>query len=105
MTSTDTGHRPELAPGSVVVVHDEWAVQRTEETNDGLLVHVEGLGELVRDTTASLYASLDTITPKDPADARVVPDDSPHYRMARLWLESTVRKTPVPLGDEWSGPG
>ncbi|MCD2186625.1 helicase-related protein [Actinomycetospora soli] len=100
MTSTDAGPRPELAPGSVVVIRDEeWFVQRTEETNDGLLVHVQGLGELVRDTTASFYASLDKIEPKDPADATVVPDDSPHYRMARLWLESTVRKTPVPLGD------
>lgn len=100
MTSTDAGPRPELAPGSVVVIRDEeWFVQRTEETDDGLLVHVQGLGELVRDATASFYATLDKIESKEPADAKVVPDASPRYRTARLWLESTVRKTPVPLGD------
>ncbi len=89
-----------LAPGSVVVVRDEeWFVQATEETADGLLVRVQGLGELVRDTTARFYASLDDIRPLDPAAATVVADASPRYRVARLWLESTFRKTPVPLGD------
>lgn len=47
----------------------------------------------------SFYASLDDITALDPAKAKVVPDSSPRYRTARLWLESTLRKTPVPLGD------
>jgi hypothetical protein len=77
----------------VVVVRDEeWFVRATEDTADGLLVHVQGLGELVRDTTASFYASLDNITPLDPAKAKVVPDSSPRYRTARLWLDSTFRK-------------
>lgn len=97
---TDVGKRQQLAPGSVVVIRDEeWFVRATEETADGLLVHVHGLGELVRDTTASFYATLDDVRPLDPAAARVVPDDSPRYRVARLWLESTIRKTPVPLGE------
>jgi superfamily II DNA or RNA helicase len=100
VTATPPAVRVNLAPGSVVVIRDEeWFVRATEETADGLLVHVQGLGELVRDTTASFYASLDTITPLDPAAARVVADGSSHYRTARLWLESTFRKTPVPLGD------
>jgi superfamily II DNA or RNA helicase len=89
-----------LAAGSVVIIRDEeWLVRTAEETADGLLVHVQGLGELVRDTTASFYASLDRITPLDPAQAMVVADGSQKYRTARLWLESTIRKTPVPLGD------
>ncbi|MBN9798206.1 helicase [Pseudonocardia sp. UM4_GMWB1] len=84
----------------MVVVRDEdWFVQSTEQTADGLLVHVRGLTELVRDTTASFYASLDKIEPLDPAQAQVVADASPHYRTARLWVESTFRKTPIPLGD------
>jgi superfamily II DNA or RNA helicase len=91
---------PDLAPGSVVVVRDEeWFVRATEETADGLLVHVQGLGELVRDSAASFYANLDEIVPLDPAAAKVVPDHSPRNRTARLWLESTIRKTPVPLGE------
>ncbi|MFB9239644.1 helicase-related protein [Plantactinospora siamensis] len=80
---------------------EEWLVRATEETADGLAVHVQGLGELVRDTTATFYQSLEeTMTPLDPAQARVVPDDSPRYRTARLWLESTLRKTAVPLAEQ-----
>ena len=80
---TLSANRPQLAPGSVVVIRDEeWFVRATEETADGLLVHVQGLGELVRDTTASFYATLDDIRPLDPAAARVVADDSPQYRVA-----------------------
>ncbi|MEV4384125.1 SNF2-related protein [Micromonospora sp. NPDC049580] len=88
------------APGSVVVIRDEeWLVRATEETTDGTLLHVQGLGELVRDTTASFYDSLDVVTPLAPSAARVVADGSPRYRTARLWLESTIRKTAVPLGE------
>lgn len=101
MTVTEREGHGMLAPGSVVVVRDEeWLVLATEETPDGTLIHVQGLGELVRDTTASFYEALeDDLTPLEPARATVVPDDSPRYRTARLWLESTVRKTPVPLGE------
>jgi superfamily II DNA or RNA helicase len=89
-----------FAPGSVVVVRDEeWLVTATEETAGGLLIHGQGLSELVRDTTASFYDTLDDIEALDPAAAVVVADDSPRYRSARLWLESTYRKTAVPIGD------
>lgn len=89
-----------IAPGSVVVVRDEeWLVRETEETADGLLVHVQGLTELVRDTRACFYRSLDDIRPLDPAAAQVVADDSPRYRRSRVWLESMFRRTPLPLAD------
>ncbi|NCT90973.1 DEAD/DEAH box helicase [Cellulomonas sp. APG4] len=107
MTAVTDEHRPAgaspadtIAPGSVVVVRDEeWLVTATEETADGLLVTAQGLGELVRETEARFYTSLDDVHPLDPAKAKVVPDDSPKYRKARLWLESTIRKTAVPLAD------
>lgn len=100
MTATRADVRGTLAPGSVVVVRDEeWLVRATEETADGTLIHVQGLGELVRDTNASFYTALDEIVPLEPARATVVPDSSPRHRTARLWLESTVRKTAVPLGE------
>lgn len=89
-----------IAPGSVVVVRDEeWLVRATELTADGLMVSAQGLGELVRDTEATFYASLDEVTPLDPAAATVRADGSPRYRTARLWLESTIRKTAVPIAD------
>jgi hypothetical protein len=88
------------APGSVVVVRDEeWLVRAIEETADGTLIHVQGLSELVRDTTSSFYTRLDRVVAANPAHARVVADASPRYRRARLWLESTFRKTAVPLGE------
>ena len=93
-------HGPPLnvAPGSVVVVRDdEWLVTAADETQDGLLVHVQGLSELVRDTTAAFYEHLDDIRVLDPAEARVEADDSPGYRRAKLWLEATLRKTAIPL--------
>lgn len=98
--ATNVADGSEIAPGSVVVVRDEeWLVTGMTTTADGPLLEVQGLSDLVRGTTASFYASLDTITSLDPAEATLVADDSPRYRRARLWLESTLRKSPVPLSD------
>ncbi len=88
---------PDVAPGSVVRVRDEeWLVTQVSHNADGLLVTVQGLSELVQDTTAQFSAGLDRITPVDPHLTRVVADPSPGYRLSRLWLEATVRKTPLP---------
>ena len=87
-----------IAPGSVVIVRDEeWLVTSVEQTTDGRLLRCQGLSELVRDTTASFYETLDHVETLDPAAAAVIPDDSPRYRRSRLWLEATLRKTAVPL--------
>jgi len=73
-------------------------VLATEETKSGLLVRVQGLSDLVRGATASFYSDFDDIQPLDPAEARIKADDSPGYRRTKLWLEATIRKTPLPLG-------
>src|SRR4051794_32644044 len=99
---TTDGKNPgiEVAPGSVVQVRDEeWLVTAVPSTADGQLLTVRGLSELVRDTTATFYESLDTITVVDPAKMTVVADDSPGYRRSRLWLEATLRKTALPVDD------
>src|SRR5690625_1098676 len=86
--------RPNVAPGSVVTVRDEeWLVTAAEDTVQGTLVHARGLSELVRDTSASFYSGLDEISVVDSAQARVVPDTSPGYRLSKLFLETTLRKT------------
>lgn len=91
----------EVAPGSIVVVRDEeWLVTAVEQTRDGALLTVEGITELVRNTTAMFYEDLDEIEVLDPRTTRVVGDPSPRYRSARLWLESTIRKTPLPIDDQ-----
>lgn len=87
-----------VAPGSVVRVRDEdWLVTQTAPTSSGTLIKVQGLTELVRDTEAAFYSDLDEITVLDPRRAEVVADDSPRYRRARLFLETTLRKTPHPV--------
>ena len=90
-----------VAPGSIVVIRDEeWLVTSAEQGSDGWLVRVRGLSELVAETTAAFYSSLDTIEPQDPKAAKVVADGSSAYRDSRLWLEALLRKTPVPYGDQ-----
>lgn len=99
--SMESPGRLNIAPGSIVIVRDmEWLVTALEMTADGSLIRVQGLSELVRDTTAAFYESLDRIEPLDPAAARVISDDSPGFRRAKLWLEATLRKTAVPIGVE-----
>lgn len=89
-----------IAPGSIVVVRDEeWLVTNVEPATDGQFVHVQGLSELVRETDAIFSTALDVVEPLDPAAATIVADDSPGYRRAKLWVESTLRKTAAPMGD------
>lgn len=96
-----------IAPGSVVVVRDEeWLVRATEATADGLLVRVQGLGELVRDTEAVFYDSLDIITALDPAPSMGAAGIPAHQGVAGhsgvppegsiLRLSRRTQKTPAP---------
>ncbi|WP_255583809.1 DEAD/DEAH box helicase [Dietzia sp. ANT_WB102] len=92
---------------TVEVRDEEWLVTAVERAasspatgNESYLLKVRGVSPYVRDTTATFYTDLDHVTPLDPSDATVVADDSPGYRRSRLWLESTLRRTPVPLYDE-----
>lgn len=84
----------------VVVRDEEWLVTSAEQGADGWLVRVRGLSELVAETTAAFYSSLDAIEVQDPKAAKVVADGSSGYRDSRLWLEALLRKTPVPYGDQ-----
>ena len=102
MTVTATHRELNVAPGSVVRVRDEdWLVTSVEKSVDGTLIRVQGLSELVRDTTSAFYSALDTIEVVDPAKSKVVADDTPNYRRARLFLETTLRKTPTPQSAEY----
>ena len=95
---TERARTQVATPGSLVRVRDEtWLVTSVRDTSDGPLYGVRGVSALVKDTTASFYEALDDVTEIAPEDSNVVADDSPRYRRARLWLESTLRKTPVPI--------
>ena len=89
------------APGLMVKVRDElWLIISVTQSVDGYLLKVRGLSDYVRDTTASFYTAIDDVEVFDPARVEVVPDRSPGYRTTRLWLETTLRQTPVPLYQE-----
>ena len=75
---------------------EDWLVTQVSTTSDGMLVTVQGLSELVRDTTAQFSAGLDHIVPVDPRHTRVIADTSTRHRLSRLWLEATLRKTALP---------
>ena len=91
-----------IAPGTRVVIRDEeWLVCSVRETkSDGLRVEVTGISDLVRDTDAVFFQDLDAIEPVDPANTRLVPDDSPGFRRSRLWLEALLRRTPLEASDD-----
>lgn len=85
----------------MVKVRDElWLITSVTQSVDGYLLKVRGLSDYVRDTTASFYTAIDDVEVFDPAKVEVVPDRSPGYRTTRLWLETTLRQTPVPLYQE-----
>ena len=92
------GDTDAISPGSLVVVRDEtWLVTSVEDTPDGPLYGVRGVSDFVKDTTASFYAALDRVSVLAPEDSEVVADISPRYRSTRLWIEATLRKSPIPV--------
>lgn len=93
--------REALAPGSVVQVRDElWLVTNVARSVDGYRIKVRGLSDYVRNEEATFFTALDNIEVLDPKKVEVVADDSAGYRRARLWLETTLRQTPIPLYQE-----
>ncbi len=87
-----------FAPGTTVKVRDEeWLVESSSQDGDLTWLTVRGLRGLVQDTVATFSPQLDSIERSSPKDTKVIADDSPHYRRARLWLEAVLRKTPEPI--------
>lgn len=91
-----------LSPGSTIEVRDElWVITQVTRTSDGWRLAVRGLSEFVRDKPAVFFTALEnSIVVFDPADVTVVADNSPRLRHSKLWLESRLRSTPVPLYQE-----
>ncbi|TRX33664.1 hypothetical protein [Corynebacterium guaraldiae] len=88
----------QLAPGVTISCRDEhWLVGNVARTTDGFRIRARGVSDDVRDTTATFYTALVDIKVFDPANVTFRPDESPQFRHSRLWLESTLRRMPVPL--------
>lgn len=85
-----------LAPGARVVIRDEeWMVRRLEAGDEnGSVVHVVGLSELVRGHEKIFLTELDDVAQLRPEETQLVDDPSPQYRRSRLWIESLLRRSP-----------
>lgn len=93
-----SGDHAGLAPGATVIVRDEeWLVTNVARSTDGWMITARGQSEYVKDKPATFFTRLDDIRVFDPAAVTVKADDSPGYRRTRLWLETVMRQTPVPL--------
>ncbi len=90
-----------IAAGATVVVRDEeWLVRAVASTKaDGLRVDVRGTSELVRDQPATFFTSLDQVSVLDPSQTKLITDDSSNYLRSRLWLESLLRESSVPMSE------
>jgi superfamily II DNA or RNA helicase len=88
------------APGAQVRVRDEqWLVRKVVNTRDGWMIEVTGVSPFVRGTDAVFYEDIegvDKIEVLDPRRTRLVADDSPNHRRARLYMEAVLRKTALP---------
>jgi len=85
-----------FAPGSRVVIRDEeWLIRRVDPSTDGgWLLTCDGVSELVRGRDALFLTELeDQIEVLDPAQTRLVADDSPTYTASLLYLESMRRRS------------
>ncbi|WP_276651310.1 DEAD/DEAH box helicase [Corynebacterium vitaeruminis] len=88
-----------LVPGVTIECRDErWIITHSARSKDGWRLRVRGISDFVRDTTATFFTALEKdITVFDPAKVTIAPDDSAGFRDTKLWLETTLRSTPVPL--------
>lgn len=92
----------QIAPGVTIEVRDElWLVTHVATTTDGQRIKARGVSDYVRDHEATFFTALDKdMKVIDPTKVTVSIDDSSSFRRTRLWLEATMRKTPVPLYQE-----
>lgn len=94
-----------FAPGERILVRDEQWLVRTvapaaqSDPDQGLQLDVVGVSPLVRDRDATFFTAIDSIRRFDPANVRLVPDTSSHYLTSRLWLDSVIRRSAIPLSD------
>ena len=94
-----------FAPGLRVEIRDaEWVIKRADLTSNGThSLLVTGISELVRGKEARFLTEIDQVTPLHPEDTDLVPDTSPRFSHARLYLESLLRQSPPTDSNLWIG--
>lgn len=76
-----------------IIRGEEWMVRKVERNSlQNEVLHCAGVSPLVRDREAIFLTDLDIPEIVDPANIRLVADDSPHFRKTQLYLESQWRQ-------------
>lgn len=90
---------PEYAPGARVLIrNEEWVVRDVAPCDmGGHQLECLGISETVLNREGIFLSELDSITVLDPAQTKLVADDSPEFLASRLYLEAKLRQT-VPTG-------
>ena len=91
-------------PGARIVVREtEWLVRSCTATErDGYKIRATGISELIRDEDAVFFTELEDPKPVllKPEETVLVPDDSAEFARGRLFLEATLRRTPLPQSEQ-----
>ncbi|PSK99023.1 SNF2 domain-containing protein [Murinocardiopsis flavida] len=100
-TGQDNPQADPYAPGARIEVRDtEWMVRTCTRAHDfdedGWVIRASGVSELVREEDAVFFTGIDEVRPLRPEDTRLVPDLSDRFTTSRLFLESVLRRTPLP---------
>lgn len=84
----------DYAPGMRTIIRDEeWIVKKIEKNNMGkLALHCTGISPLVKDREVTFLEDLEDVKVINPAEIRLVADNSPNFRKTQLYLESQLRQ-------------
>lgn len=86
--------RVKYAPGMRIIVRgEEWKVKKVETNSLGnQTLHVVGLSQLVKDYDSMFLVDVEKdIEIVDPANVKLVPDDSAFFRKSKVYIESQWR--------------
>ncbi len=79
-------------------------IKRADLTSSGShSLLVIGISEIVRGKEARFLTEIDQIKPLHPEDTDLIPDVSPRFADARLYLESLLRQSPPTDDNLWIG--
>lgn len=97
----------DYVPGMRAIIRDEeWMIRKIEKNSMGnRALHCVGVTPLVKDREAIFLTDLEQITIVNPAEVKLVKDDSPYFRKSKLYLESQWRQkiptdTALHIGDK-----
>ena len=83
-----------FAPGMRVIIRDEeWMVKKITTNSMGVeALYCVGISPLIKDKDAIFLADLEDIKIVNPAEVKLVPDNSPFFRKSQLYIESQWRQ-------------